>query len=243
MFDQVENRLLAYADDSTLLAVVHMPSDRPAVAASLNRELARIQEWCNHWCMILNPSKTKALVVCRSRTVSHPHGDLALSGVCIRACSRLDILDVKFVSKFTLKDHMHGIISLVSQRIGILKLVKRVFVDSLCHFVAILHLFSKCLSIVLRCGGQLLSVTFNLLSARCIRRQGFVSIRVSCRCVIDVVLLGFICCSRLIRTLITVCSASFHLLLPEFDILGLLIHWSHPLTPLKSSIYSSSIGV
>ena len=28
-----------------------------------NRDLARIQEWCNHWRMILNPNKTKALMV------------------------------------------------------------------------------------------------------------------------------------------------------------------------------------
>ena len=53
---------------------------RPAVAASLNWDLARIKEWCNHWCMILNPNKTKTLVVCRSRTLNPPHGDLVLSG-------------------------------------------------------------------------------------------------------------------------------------------------------------------
>ena len=52
----------AYADDSTLLAVVRKPADRPAVVASLNRDLARIQEWCNYWCMILNPNKTIRLV-------------------------------------------------------------------------------------------------------------------------------------------------------------------------------------
>ena len=66
MFELAENRLFAYPDDSTLLAV----ADRPAVAASPNRDLARIQEECNHWCTILNPNKTKALVVSRSRTVS-----------------------------------------------------------------------------------------------------------------------------------------------------------------------------
>ena len=38
MFELVENRL--YADDSTLVAVVRKPADRPAVAASLNRDLA-----------------------------------------------------------------------------------------------------------------------------------------------------------------------------------------------------------
>ena len=35
MFELVENRLYAYADVSTLLAVVHKPADRIAVAASL----------------------------------------------------------------------------------------------------------------------------------------------------------------------------------------------------------------
>ena len=59
MFELVENRLYAYADYSILLAVVRMPVDRPAVAASFNMDLARIQEWCNHRCMILNPNKTK----------------------------------------------------------------------------------------------------------------------------------------------------------------------------------------
>ena len=62
MFELMENRLYAYSDDSTLLAVIRKPADRPAVAASLNRDLARIQEWFNHWCMIQsNPNKTKAL--------------------------------------------------------------------------------------------------------------------------------------------------------------------------------------
>ena len=40
MFELVENRLYAYADDSTLLPVVRQPADRPDVAASLNRDLA-----------------------------------------------------------------------------------------------------------------------------------------------------------------------------------------------------------
>ena len=83
LFELVENRLYAYAEDSTLLAVVCKPADRPAVAASLNRDLARIQDWCNHWCMILYTNKTKALVVSRSRTMNLPHGDLVLSGIFI----------------------------------------------------------------------------------------------------------------------------------------------------------------
>ena len=108
----------------------------------------------------------------------------------------------------------------------------------LCYFVAILDLFSQSFSTVIRCGGQLLNLIFSFLSARCpdsgvprCPRQvpGFVPFRISCRCVIGVVSLGLVCCTRLIRTLITVCSASFHLLLLESDMPELrpqLIHWS-----------------
>ena len=59
MFELVENRLYAYADVFTLLEFVRKPADRPAVAASHNRDLARIQKWCNHWRMILNLNKTQ----------------------------------------------------------------------------------------------------------------------------------------------------------------------------------------
>ena len=109
---------------------MRMIADRPAVAASLNRDLARIQEWCNYWCLILNPNKSRALIVYRSRTANLPHGDLVLSGISIRASTNLDILDVKFESKLTFEDHVRVIVSRVSQRIGILRLVKRIFVDT-----------------------------------------------------------------------------------------------------------------
>ena len=109
MFEPVENRLYAYADDSTLLAILRKPADRPAIAASLNCDLARIQEWCSHWGMIMNPNKTKALVVSRSRTVNPPRGDLVLSWVSICASPNLDFLYGKFDSKLTFKNHVRGI--------------------------------------------------------------------------------------------------------------------------------------
>ena len=49
--------------------------------------------------MILNPNKTNAFVLSRSRTVNLPDGDLDLSGVSIRTSPNLDILGVKFDSR------------------------------------------------------------------------------------------------------------------------------------------------
>ena len=131
---------------------VHKTADRPAVAASLYGYMARIQEWCNHWSMILNPNKTKASVVSRSKTVNPPHGDLVLSGVPICASPNLDILGVKFDSRLTFKDHVCGIISRVSQRIGILRLVKCEFVDTSvllrCYYAFVLRILQFCSAFV-----------------------------------------------------------------------------------------------
>ena len=59
----LENKLIGYADDSTLMAVVPSPGARVTVAESLNRDLARVNAWCDLWEMKLNASKTKTMIV------------------------------------------------------------------------------------------------------------------------------------------------------------------------------------
>ena len=67
LFSILENELVGYADDSTLVAVVPSPDVRVAVSESLNRDLSRVSEWCNLCGMKLNASKTKTMIVSRSR--------------------------------------------------------------------------------------------------------------------------------------------------------------------------------
>ena len=47
LFSILENKLIGYADDSTLMAVVASPGVRVAVAESLIRDLGRVSEWCD----------------------------------------------------------------------------------------------------------------------------------------------------------------------------------------------------
>ena len=49
LFALFENKLIGYADDSTLMAVVRSPGVRVAVAESLIRDLGRVSEWCDLW--------------------------------------------------------------------------------------------------------------------------------------------------------------------------------------------------
>ena len=145
--------------------------------------------------MILNPNKTTPLVVGRSRTVNPPHGDLVLSRVSICASPNLDILGVKFDSRLTLKNHVRGIVSRVSQRIGILRFVKHVCSLLLCICSPNPWVLFSGVT-----GDLLLNVIFSFSSARYVRWPGFALIRLSWGCVIDVMLLHCVCCTKLIWT-------------------------------------------
>ena len=72
LFSTLENKLVGYADYSTLMAVVPSPGVRVAVAESLILDLGRVSDWCDLWGMKLNATKTETMIVSRSRTM-HPH--------------------------------------------------------------------------------------------------------------------------------------------------------------------------
>ena len=69
LFSIMENKLNGYADDSTLIAVVPSPGIRVTLAVFLICDLGRVSEWCELWGMKLNASKTKTMLVSRSRTM------------------------------------------------------------------------------------------------------------------------------------------------------------------------------
>ena len=79
LFSILKNKLIGYADDSTLMAVVPSPSVRVAVAESMIRDIGRVSEWCDLWGMKLNASKIKTMIAWRSSTM-HPQSLLLTIG-------------------------------------------------------------------------------------------------------------------------------------------------------------------
>ena len=75
LFSILDNKLIGYADDSTFMAVVPSPGVWVTVAESLNRDLVRVNAWCDLWGMKLNASKTKTMIVSGHAQCipSHPH--------------------------------------------------------------------------------------------------------------------------------------------------------------------------
>ena len=54
LFSILDNKLIGYADDSTLIAVAPSPGLRVVVAESLSHDLRKVSEWCDFWGMKLN---------------------------------------------------------------------------------------------------------------------------------------------------------------------------------------------
>ena len=129
IFSILENKLIGYADDSTLIAVVTSPGIRVTLAESLIRDLGRVSEWCDLWAMKLNASKTKTLIVFRSWTMHPQSPPLTISGTVLKESDDLVILGVTFDCKITFGRHLCSVSVPASQRLGILWKSWRVFHD------------------------------------------------------------------------------------------------------------------
>ena len=102
---------------------------RVTVAESILRDLGRVSEWCDLWGMKLNASKTKAMIVSRSRTM-HPQSPLlTIGGTVLKESDDLVILGVTFNSKMTFEKHLHSVSKTACQRHGILRKSWRVLHD------------------------------------------------------------------------------------------------------------------
>ena len=114
---------------TTLMAVVPSPGIRIAVAESLIRDLGKGSEWCDHWGMKLNASKTKTIVVSRSRTMHPKSPPLTIGGTVLKESDDLFILGVTFDFKLTFEKHLRLVSRAASQRLGILRKSWLVFHD------------------------------------------------------------------------------------------------------------------
>ena len=161
-FPILENKLIGYADESTLMAVAPSPGIRVAVAESLLRDLGSVSQWCDLWGMKLYVSKTKTMIVSRSCTMHPQSPSLTIGGTVLKESDDLVILGVTIDSKMTFEKHICSVSLAASQRLGILrKSWRRVFNDR--------ALLGRCfqgfvlpgLSIALQSGAQLPIHTLN----------------------------------------------------------------------------------
>ena len=102
------------------------PGVRVAAAETLTGDLGKVSEWCVLWGMKLNASKTKTMIVSRSRTM---HPPLTIGRTVLKESDDLVIFGVIFDSKMTFKEHLRSVYRAASQKLGILRKSWWVFHD------------------------------------------------------------------------------------------------------------------
>ena len=165
LFSKLENKLIGYADDSTLMAVVPSPGARVTVAESLNHDLVRVNAQCDLWGMKLNASKTKTMIVSRSRTMHPQSPPLTIDGTVLKESDVLDILGVDIDSKLTFEKHIRSVPRAASQRLGILRKSWRVYHDRLLIGRCFWGFKGQFWNTVLQCGVRLPIHTLNYWTA------------------------------------------------------------------------------
>ena len=75
------------------------------------RDLGMVSEWCDLWGMKLKASKTKAMIVWRSRTMHPQSPPLTVGRTVLKESDDLVILGVTFDSKMSFEKHLRSVLS------------------------------------------------------------------------------------------------------------------------------------
>ena len=144
LFSILENNLIRYADNSSLIAVILAPGGRVTVAESLIRDLGRVSQWCDLSGMKLNAGKTKTMIVSRSCTM-HPQSlPLTIGGTLHKESHDLVIMGVTFDSKIDFEKHIRFVSRAAFQRLCILRKSWRVFHDRSLLRCFVLYVLKYC---------------------------------------------------------------------------------------------------
>ena len=158
----LENKIVQYADDTTLVAVVRSPEMRSQVAISLNRDLERIGQWCSQWGMRLNSSKTKTMLVSRSRTNEPPHPPLSVGNTPLAESEFLTILGVTFDSHLTFEKHLSNVSANAARKLGIVRKASYIYnneeINATCFRSFVLPLLEYCSPVWMSASARDLSL-------------------------------------------------------------------------------------
>ena len=121
----------------TLLCRIPHPLDTASVAASLNDDLSAISDLCSRWGMLVNPSKTRRVLISRSCTVEPLFPDLVVDSTVVEMVSELKIMGVILDSKLAFEKQVRAKAASASRRVGILR-------KTICFWAFILPVLEYC---------------------------------------------------------------------------------------------------
>ena len=114
--------------------------------------------WCNLWGMKLNVSKTKTMIVCRSRTVHPQLTQLTLDGTVLKESADLVVLGVTLDAEMSFEKHFRAVSRAGAQRLCIMR---KSFHDRSLLLRSFRSFVLPVWSIAQECGAQLPTHTIN----------------------------------------------------------------------------------
>ena len=134
--------------------------------------------------MKLNASKTKTMIVSRSRAMHPQSPPLTIDGTVLKESDDLDILGVTFDSKLTFEKHLRSVSRAASQRLGIMK-SWRVFHDRLlivrCFWGFVLKVLEYCSAVWCSAADTHLKLLDRVVSGACFLAGGVLNCNLSQR--------------------------------------------------------------
>ena len=100
----LENTLVGYADDYTLLVEVPEPGSQVEPVLSLNSDLARICDWCKRWGLLVNPMKNMTMLITMSKTLAPIFPNLFVGWHCGGKGDRVEGSRSRFEYKTVLRE-------------------------------------------------------------------------------------------------------------------------------------------
>ena len=118
--------------------------------------------------MLVNPSKTRGMLISRSRTVESLFPDLVIDGSVLEMVSELKILGVILDSKLTFEKQVRAIDASASRRVGTLRKTMSVFRDvavvANCFWAFILPVLEYCSPVWMSAATSHLSLLDRVVS-------------------------------------------------------------------------------
>ena len=119
----------------------------------------------------MNASKTKTMIVSRSRTMHSQAPPLTIDGTVLKESNDLDILRLTFDSKLTFEKHLCSVSRAASLRLGIMTKSWRVFHDKLligrCFWGFILPVLEYCSAVLCSAADTHLKLLDRVVSGAC----------------------------------------------------------------------------
>ena len=117
------NQSILYADGATIMSFVKSSEDRLLAAASLSRDLAKIETWANTWNVLFGAAKCQTTTISNRRDAVGNHPPLHFFGVTLEEADSVDLLGLTLNNNLSWNQVVTKMSKTAGQRLGLLRRV------------------------------------------------------------------------------------------------------------------------